>query len=177
MLPANKQLFGLPKGRKTRDVPLPDAALEAINAHMTRRPPVEVTLPWETSTGKLVTVPLLLYSREKKALGRNYFNAALWRNALERAGVEPNRTNGCHALRHFYASTALHEGESRTVHSAPSGPSTQFSGTPPLRTMSTPRILMMMTPKTNLTMTDASLQRLSLNRVQSLPCPTPRSLG
>jgi integrase len=112
LLPANKQLFGLPKGRKTRDVPLPDAVLEAINAHMTRRPPVEVTLPWETSTGKLVTVPLLLYSREKKALGRNYFNAALWRNALERAGVEPNRTNGCHALRHFYASTALHEGES-----------------------------------------------------------------
>jgi integrase len=65
-----------------------------------------------TSTGKLVTVPLLLYSREKKALGRNYFNAALWRNALERAGVEPSRANGCHALRHFYASTALHEGES-----------------------------------------------------------------
>jgi integrase len=112
LLPANKQLFGLPKGRKTRDVPLPDAVLEAINAHMTRRPPVDVTLPWETSTGKLVTVPLLLYSREKKALGRNYFNAALWRNALERAGVEPSRANGCHALRHFYASTALHEGES-----------------------------------------------------------------
>jgi hypothetical protein len=27
-------------------------------------------------------------------------------------GSEPSRANGCHALQHFYASTALHEGES-----------------------------------------------------------------
>jgi integrase len=28
------------------------------------------------------------------------------------AGVEPKRENGCHALRHFYASTLLDAGES-----------------------------------------------------------------
>jgi len=54
---------------------------------------------------------LLLTSREKNALNRNYFNTFIWRPALQRAGVPDERVNGCHALRHFYASTALHEGE------------------------------------------------------------------
>jgi integrase len=112
LLPANKQIYGLPKGRKTRDVPLPDAVLEAINLHMTKWPPVDVGLPWDSSEGPLVTSSLLIYSREKKALGRNYFNTFLWKPALVAAGVEPVRANGCHALRHFFASTALHEGES-----------------------------------------------------------------
>jgi len=112
LLYGNTQIFALPKGRKVRDVPLPDAVLEAINAHVTARPPVDVTLPWEKSEGKRMTFTVLLYSREKKALNRNYVNTFLWKPALTRAGVEPVRENGCHALRHFYASTALHEGES-----------------------------------------------------------------
>jgi hypothetical protein len=45
-LVGNKQMFGMPKARKVRDIPLPDAVLEAINAHMTAYPPIEVTLPW-----------------------------------------------------------------------------------------------------------------------------------
>ena len=61
--------------------------------------------------GKPTTVSLLLTSREKKALNRNYFNTFIWRPALQRVGVPGERENGCHALRHFYASTALHEGE------------------------------------------------------------------
>jgi integrase len=59
-----------------------------------------------------MTFSLLLYSREKKALGRNYINTFIWKPALKRAGVPVTRENGSHALRHFYASTALHEGES-----------------------------------------------------------------
>jgi hypothetical protein len=78
---------------------------------MTKFPPVEVTLPWMVRDGKASTVPLLLTSREKKALNRNYFNTFIWRPALERSGITDERENGCHALRHFYASTALHEGE------------------------------------------------------------------
>lgn len=107
----NVQVFGLPKGRKTRKVPLPDGVLEAINAHITKFPPVEVTLPWMVRDGKATTVSLLLSSREKKALNRNYFNTFIWRPALERSGIPDERENGCHALRHFFASTALHEGE------------------------------------------------------------------
>ncbi len=107
----NAQVFGLPKGRKVRKVPLSDAVLEAITVYMTAYPPHAVTLPWNVLDGKPTTVELLLTSREKKALGRNYFNTFIWRPALRRAGVPDERANGCHALRHFFASTALHEGE------------------------------------------------------------------
>lgn len=71
-----------------------------------------MTLPWEKSDGRPTTVTLTLYSREKKALARNYINTFVWKPALKRAGVPATRENGSHALRHFYASTALHEGES-----------------------------------------------------------------
>ena len=111
VLSNNSLLFSLPKGGKTRRVPLPDVVHEAITAHMTSRPPVDVTLPWATRAGNDVTVPLLLYSREHGALNRNYFNPKIWRPALVRAGVPAIRENGCHALRHFYASVLLHEGE------------------------------------------------------------------
>lgn len=108
----NKQLFGLPKGRKTRRVPLPDSVLDAINEHMTRYPPREVTLPWDRLDGPYETFSLLLTTRERSALNRNYFNTYIWRPALEKAGIEPKRENGTHALRHFYASTLLDSGES-----------------------------------------------------------------
>lgn len=94
-----------------RKVPLPDAVQDAITSYMTAHPPVRVTLPWNVRDGKPTTVALLLTSREKKALNRNYFNTSVWRPALQRVGVPDERENGCHALRHFYASTALHEGE------------------------------------------------------------------
>lgn len=108
----NKQLFGLPKGRKTRRVPLPDSVLDAINEHMTHYPPRKVTLPWDRLDGPERTFALLLTTRERGALNRNYFNTHLWRPALEAAGIEVTRENGTHALRHFYASTLLDAGES-----------------------------------------------------------------
>jgi integrase len=76
-----------------------------------RAPAGRITLPWNVRDGKPTTVSLLRTSREKKALNRNYFNTFIWRPALQRVGVPDERENGCHALRHFYASTALHEGE------------------------------------------------------------------
>lgn len=112
LLGSNRQLFGLPKGRKIRTVPLPDRVLELINDHVTRYPPRAVTLPWDKSDGPERTFELILFSRESGALNRNYFNSKIWRPALAAAGVEPKRENGCHALRHFYASTLLDAGES-----------------------------------------------------------------
>jgi integrase len=112
LLGSNRQLFGLPKGRKIRTVPLPDRVLELINDHVTRYPPRAVTLPWDKSDGPERTFDLILYSRESRALNRNYFNPKIWRPALRAAGLEAKRENGCHALRHFYASTLLDAGES-----------------------------------------------------------------
>ena len=107
----NARVFWLPKGRKLRKVPLPKAVQDAITAYLTTHPPLDVTLPWNVRGGKPTIVSLLLTSQEKKALSRNYFNTFIWRPALQRVGMPDERENGCHALRRFYASTALHEGE------------------------------------------------------------------
>jgi hypothetical protein len=67
---------------------------------------------WDRTRWEPSPFSLFLYSREKKALARNYINTFIWKPALKRAGVTVTRENGSTALRHFYASTALHEGES-----------------------------------------------------------------
>jgi integrase len=108
----SRLVFGLPKGRKTRSVPLPESVAMEAAAHISAFPPMRVTLPWEEPDGRLVSAPLLLYTRERGALNRNTFNSHTWKPALEAAGVEPSRDNGMHALRHFYASVLLDAGES-----------------------------------------------------------------
>lgn len=108
----NRQIFALPKGRKARTVPLPESVRDDLAAYLTRHPARAVALPWERLTGEPVEVSLLLSTRESSALNRNYFNTYVWKKALVAADVEPSRENGCHALRHFYASTLLDAGES-----------------------------------------------------------------
>ncbi|MGG2465613.1 tyrosine-type recombinase/integrase [Streptomyces sp. RGM 3693] len=115
-------VFAPPKGGKLRDVPMGDLVAHRLSTHITRYPPIEVTLPWLTPDGPPVTATLIFYSRERKALNRNYFNMYLWKPALVSAGVIPERTpgeryvqsreHGMHALRHFYASVLLASGES-----------------------------------------------------------------
>jgi integrase len=105
-------IFALPKGRKTRDIPLPETVATELARHITAFPPLEVTLPWETPSGEATTARLLLYSRERHALDRRHFNAYVWKAALAATGIEPSRANGMHALRHFYASVLLDAGES-----------------------------------------------------------------
>ncbi|ARX82994.1 hypothetical protein SMD44_02408 [Streptomyces alboflavus] len=114
-------VFAPPKGGKVRDVPLADVTSAALTQHITCRPPLEVTLPWKTPDGPPVTASLMLYTRERKALNRNYFNMYLWKPALVAAGVIPerqpgerfkaSREHGMHALRHYYASVLLDAGE------------------------------------------------------------------
>lgn len=108
----NKQVFALPKCRKVRTVPLPDSVRDDLAAFLARFPAVSVTLPWETLDGEPVTVPLIVTSRERTAANRNYFNAKVWKPALLKAKVPDSRENGCHALRHWYASVLLDAGES-----------------------------------------------------------------
>jgi integrase len=114
-------VFAPPKGGKLRDVPLADVVSYALATHITHRVPIDVTLPWKTPDGPPVTAKLLFYSRERKALNRNYFNMYLWKPALVSAGVIPERSpgerfsqsreHGMHALRHYYASVLLDAGE------------------------------------------------------------------
>lgn len=108
-----KMIFGPPKHGKTRDVPLAKSVADAIKAHADKFEPLPVRLPWGSPDGKLVTVPLLIYTRESKQLHRHSFNHYVWKPALRDAGVEtPGRAEGFHALRHFYASSLLEAGVS-----------------------------------------------------------------
>jgi integrase len=82
-----KLVFAPPKGDKLRDIPLSDSVAFSLAGHITRRPPTEITLPWKTPAGPPVTAPLLFYTRERKALNRNYFNSFIWKPALMAAGL------------------------------------------------------------------------------------------
>ncbi|GAC1611945.1 MAG: hypothetical protein NVS3B26_29930 [Mycobacteriales bacterium] len=53
----------------------------------------------------------MLSTREATALNRNYINAHVWKPAVLAAGMVADRTNGMHALRHFYASVLLDAGK------------------------------------------------------------------
>lgn len=111
LLGSNRQLFGLPKGNKTRTVPLPGSVRDLLAAHLADHPARTVPLPWRELDADSTAVPLILTTRERTALNRNYFNTSVWKPALVAAGVEPSRENGCHALRHYYASVLLDAGE------------------------------------------------------------------
>ena len=116
-----KYVFAPPKGRKFRDVPLPAAVAAAIRVHSEKYPPVEVTLPWGTPDGPLVTKALIFTGRSGDHVRVSYFNDFMWKPALATACIIPPAANksryqsapedGMHALRHFYASVLLDAGE------------------------------------------------------------------
>lgn len=112
LLSGNRQVFGLPKGNKTRTVPLPSTVRDLPAAHLAQRPARSVTLPWRELDGRPTTARRVLTSRERRALNRNYLNSNIWHQALEAAGMQTARENGMHALRHHYASVLLDAGES-----------------------------------------------------------------
>ncbi|WP_405882456.1 site-specific integrase [Streptomyces sp. NBC_01136] len=121
-LSRSKPVFALPKGGKTRDVPLPGPVADALRAHMKQFPPVEITLPWKTVDGPKVTKRLIFTALRGSHVWRTSLNQEAWKPALVAAGVIPEpetkeegyaaaREHGMHALRHFYASALLDGGE------------------------------------------------------------------
>jgi len=112
VLSGNRLVFGLPKGNKTRSIPLPATLRDLLAAHLAALPPRAVTLPWGDVDGEPTTASLVLTTRERKPLNRNYFNTRVWHTARDTANVPPDRANGMHALRHHYASVLLDAGES-----------------------------------------------------------------
>lgn len=107
-------VFALPKGGKTRDVPLPDSVALALAAHLESRnfPSAPVTLPWDVPAGDPVTAELVVTTSRGTAVNRKSWAPSVWHESLKRAGVLVERVNGMHALRHFYASVLLDAGES-----------------------------------------------------------------
>jgi integrase len=114
-------VFALPKGRKKRNVPLPDCVAEALRAHMDAYKPVEIALPWNVPEGPKVSARLIFTAEQGGMVWRSNFNGKEWKPALAAAGLIPEagadgkyesaREHGMHALRHFYASALLDAGE------------------------------------------------------------------
>ncbi|QCD58142.1 tyrosine-type recombinase/integrase [Streptomyces hawaiiensis] len=109
---AGRQVFALPKGGKSRTVPLPESVARALEAHTAQYPPAAVRLPWRSVDGAPATAALFFRNAEGRPVIRTVFNEKAWRPALDTAGVPRGRENGMHALRHFYASVLLDAGES-----------------------------------------------------------------
>ncbi|WP_280316858.1 tyrosine-type recombinase/integrase [Nocardia wallacei] len=106
-------VFSLPKGGKTRVVPLAEELLADLDGYMEMYEPVEVTLPWRVPNGKPETVPLLMVRADLRPWHGALFRAGPWAGAFPRAGLtQRRRVDGMHAFRHFYASSSLADGVS-----------------------------------------------------------------
>jgi integrase len=102
--------FAPPKGGVDRRVPMAGRTSLVLSAHIAQFA-CEVTLPWhEPGTrrhGKPHTATLLFTTPDGRALHRNAFNEHVWKPARGAAGLSDDRVNGCHMLRHVYASNLL----------------------------------------------------------------------
>ncbi|MCG8919888.1 site-specific integrase [Actinokineospora sp. PR83] len=106
-------VFSLPKGGKTRDVPLGEGVIDAVDDHVERYGTRMVTLPWSTADGRPETVELVLMREDGRPWYGDLFNKVEWMPAFAEAGlVYRRRIDGMHALRHFFASTLLANGVS-----------------------------------------------------------------
>jgi len=108
----NRRVFALPKGGKTRHVPLAPSVRDELAAYLAKYPAREVTLPWAEPDGDDHTVSLLVTNESGRALHSRTVTAAVWYPALDAVGIPRDRKNGAHALRHYYASVLLDAGES-----------------------------------------------------------------
>jgi integrase len=115
-------IFDLPKGEKTREVPLSEGVKVALAEHMRLFPPVEVTLPWGDVDGDPVTVRLFFTNTQGSPVHPVTFRE-VWNARLTRVGIVPKlaagekrghryREHGMHMLRHYFASVLLTDGES-----------------------------------------------------------------
>lgn len=116
---SNQRVFCLPKGNKTRTVPLAPSTAKALAAYMLRFPPKEITLPWRESDNrgtstKDVTVHLLITNREGNAVHLDRFDTDTWDKVLARTGLPQDRDHRLHALRHHYGTERGNQGVSAT---------------------------------------------------------------
>jgi integrase len=105
-----KLAFALPKGEKTRVVPVPEYLLKRIQESLDQRPAQPVTLPWQDprppATDREVeerapqTHALILTAARGGAIRRDGFDTRVWKPALAAAGVIPPPVETKQPIRH-----------------------------------------------------------------------------
>lgn len=96
----HRLVYSLPKGGKTRTVPVPKYLAEQLAEHVERFPPLEVELPWsnpaapENDKQAAERAPqrhrlLITGERQQGAMRRGVFNEGPWKRALVAARVIP----------------------------------------------------------------------------------------
>ena len=110
--------FGPVKNRKPHTVPLEVSLKERLARHLDEFPVREVTLPWHDPAdrerhGLPCTVRLVITRDGPGPVDMSAFDFQ-WRQAKKRAKITPEgrrgRDDGCHALRHTFASAQLRAG-------------------------------------------------------------------
>jgi integrase len=110
--------FGPLKNRKPHSVPLESSLKDRLARHLLEFPAKEAVLPWHDPADKErhglpCTVRLVITPEGPGPVDLSAF-AFQWRQARKKAGVTPEgrrgRDDGCHALRHTFASSQLRAG-------------------------------------------------------------------
>jgi len=108
---APKAFYGPPKTKHgTRTIPLPPGVRAQLEAHLDAFPAVPVTLPYVDHTGRNhgpQTHALVVTTPQDHHVNHNVFLSRKWRPARRALGIPDIPENGCHALRHFYASRLI----------------------------------------------------------------------
>jgi integrase len=92
----NQPVLAAPKGKREREVPLPDVVAVELAEHLRRTGTSDQVFTW----------------RDGGLIHRTYYNNGVWKPVLRAADIEASRENGMHALRHHYASMLLEGGVS-----------------------------------------------------------------
>ncbi|MGW6531376.1 tyrosine-type recombinase/integrase [Streptomyces venezuelae] len=105
-----KLAFALPKGEKTRTVPVPDYLLQRIEESLQRRPAQTVTLPWrdprppkterEAADRAPQSHALIVTAPRGGAIRRDGFDHRVWKPALAAAGIIPPPVKESQPIRH-----------------------------------------------------------------------------
>jgi integrase len=115
LMPGSAPYLRLPKGAKTREIPLADVVLAEFAEHVRIYPPEKVWIEDRTNLAKPVWrwAFLVFTAAEGGPLRRTRFSDRIWLPARRLAGLPAAFT--FHDLRHYYASALIRYGESPTT--------------------------------------------------------------